>query len=227
MSEQAKALVLGHSGGIGSAVAAELRVRGVDVEGLARADGLDWTSPASAEEALGRAADSGPFDLVFDATGALIIDDQQPEKKLAAIAAEAMAKQMTINAIGPALILKHYEALLPRDRRSVLATISARVGSIGDNHLGGWISYRAAKAALNQIVRTASVEIARKRPEAICAALHPGTVRTDLSTPITGPNAKGTVSAEEAARNLLAVLDGLRPEDSGGFFAYDGSVIPW
>ncbi|MEM9096934.1 MAG: SDR family oxidoreductase [Pseudomonadota bacterium] len=221
------ALVLGASGGIGTAISTELERRGLYVVGLSRADGLDWTRPDLAEETLLAAVASGPFELVFDATGALIVEDAAPEKKLAAINAEAMAAQFWANAIGPALMFKHYEQLLPKGRPSVMATLSARVGSIEDNRLGGWISYRAAKAALNQVVRTAAIEIARRRPDAICVALHPGTVRTRLSTPITGPDAKGTVSPEQAAQNLIAVLDGLVPTQSGRFFAYDGTEIPW
>ena len=107
----------------------------------------------------------------------------------------------------------------------MFVTLSARVGSIGDNGLGGWISYRASKAALNQIVRTAAIEIARRRPEAVVAALHPGTVRTDLTAKYAGNHP--TVSPDEAATNLLAVIDGLTPEDTGGFFAWDGKRIPW
>ncbi|MEM7190474.1 MAG: SDR family oxidoreductase [Pseudomonadota bacterium] len=191
--------------------------------GVSRVDGLDWRDPERAEAAL--IALDGPFDLIFDATGALTIDDQGPEKALKVIDAEAMAAQFAINAIGPALALKHYDRLMPRHGRSVFATLSARVGSIGDNRLGGWISYRAAKAALNQIVHTASIEIARKRPEAIVVALHPGTVATPLSKPFSGQ--RKTFMPEEAAAKLLAVLDGLRPEDNGSFFAYDGSRITW
>ncbi|MEM9045126.1 MAG: SDR family oxidoreductase [Pseudomonadota bacterium] len=222
-----RALVLGATGGIGSALATELSERGATVVGLSRCDGLDWSEPDLAETCLKRAAQSGSFDIVFDATGALVVNDRWPEKKLAAISAEAMAAQFIVNTIGPALVFKHYEELLPKDRPSVMATLSARVGSIEDNRLGGWISYRAAKAALNQVVRTAAVEVARRRPEAICIALHPGTVRTRLSTPITGQNANGTVTAEEAARNLVDVLEDLTPTHSGRFFAYDGSEIPW
>lgn len=217
-----RALVLGATGGIGAAVAAQLNPR-MTVVGLSRQDGLDWTRPAEAEQVL--AAQDGPFDLIFDATGALIIDEKEPEKKLAAIEADAMAAQFAINAIGPALVLKHYARLLPRDRRAVFATLSARVGSIGDNGLGGWISYRAAKAALNQIVKTAAVEIARTRSEAIIAALHPGTVATGLSAPFAGD--RTVFTPEDAAARLLTVVDNLTPANSGGFFAYDGKPIPW
>lgn len=219
------ALVLGATGGIGSAISDALSASGTRVQRLSRSDGLDWMYPASAEAAL--LTHSGPFDLVFDATGALVIDGQVPEKKLAAIDATAMAAQFAVNAIGPAMVFKHFETLLPEARPSVLATLSARVGSIDDNSLGGWVSYRAAKAGLNQIVRTAAIEIRRKRPEAICVALHPGTVLTDLSAPIVGRGSRRTVTADVAARNLLGVIAALEPQDTGSFFAYDGSRIPW
>ncbi|MEM1298207.1 MAG: SDR family NAD(P)-dependent oxidoreductase [Pseudomonadota bacterium] len=217
-----RALVLGSTGGIGQAVAAHLQSGGTDVTGLSRRDGLDWRDPERAEQLL---ANLGPFDLVFDATGALEIDGAGPEKQLAAIDAEAMSAQFTVNALGPALVLKHYKTLLPRQGRAVFATLSARVGSIGDNGLGGWISYRASKAALNQIVKTTSIEIARTKPDAIVAALHPGTVATEFGARFRGN--RETLTPEDSARRMLDVLSGLSPADTGGFFAYDGSRIPW
>ena len=219
-----KALVIGATGGIGAAVTRALKAGGADVATLSRSrDGFDLTD----ETGIARAAKAldGPFDLIFDATGALVIDGAAPEKTIAAIDPAAMAAQFALNAIGPALLLKHLHPLLPTDRRGVFVTLSARVGSIGDNRLGGWASYRASKAALNQIVRTAAIEIARKRPESVVAALHPGTVRTDLTARYAGRHP--TVSPDEAAANLLAVIDGLTPADTGGFFAWDGEAIPW
>ncbi len=216
--------MIGATGGIGAAIFRALEATGADVTPLSRSgDGLDLTDEAT----IARAAETldGPFDLIFDATGALVIDGAAPEKTIAAIDPAAMAAQFALNAIGPALLLKHLHPLLARDRRAVFVTLSARVGSIGDNSLGGWISYRASKAALNQIVRTAAIEIARKRPEAVVAALHPGTVRTDLTAKYAGNHP--TVSPDEAAANLLAVIDGLTPADTGGFFAWDGKPIPW
>jgi NAD(P)-dependent dehydrogenase (short-subunit alcohol dehydrogenase family) len=219
-----RALVIGASGGIGGAVAATLAARGHEVTGLSRsADGLDLTDEASVAAAAGRAP--GPYDLIFDATGALEIGGRGPEKTLDAIDPAAMAAQFALNAIGPALLLKHFHGALARDGRAVFATLSARVGSIGDNRLGGWISYRAAKAALNQIVRTAAVEVRRRRPDAVVVALHPGTVRTGLTEKYVGRHP--AVAPEAAAANLLRVIDGLRPDDSGGFFAWDGTPIPW
>ena len=214
-----KALVLGATGGIGAAIAGQIP----GAICLSRKDGLDWQNPEAAEKALGGL--DGPFELIFDATGALTIDGIGPEKKLGAVDAQAMAAQFAVNAIGPALLLRHYDRLMPRSGRAVFATLSARVGSIDDNRLGGWVSYRAAKAALNQIVKTASIEIARSRPDAIVVALHPGTVQTDLSQRFVGN--RTVFEPEDAARRLLSVLRGLGPADSGGFFAYDGSAIPW
>jgi NAD(P)-dependent dehydrogenase (short-subunit alcohol dehydrogenase family) len=219
-----RALVIGASGGIGGALAAALEARGASVVGLSRRqDGLDLTDEASVAAAAGRL--EGPFGLILDATGALEIWGRGPEKSIGAIDPEVMAAQFAVNAIGPALLLKHFHALLPRAGRGVFATLSARVGSIGDNRLGGWISYRAAKAALNQIVRTSAIEIARKRPDSVVVALHPGTVRTALTARYVG--GRPTVSPEAAAGNLLAVIDRLTPAETGGFFAWDGQPIPW
>ncbi len=165
------------------------------------------------------------FDLIFDATGELTVDGHPPEKSLAAICAQTMNASFAINATGPALLLKHLSPLLRRDGKSAFATLSARVGSITDNRLGGWYSYRASKAALNQIVKTAAIEIARTHPQAVCLVLHPGTVETALSEPYAG--GRFTHAPGEAARKLLDVIDRADAGDSGRFLAYDGSPIPW
>lgn len=218
-----RALVVGSSGGIGGALVEALRRRG-EVVGLSRrAHGLDITDEASVAAALG--ALSGPFDLVVVATGALVLDGLGPEKSLKAVTAETLAAQFAINAIGPALVMKHALRLLPRDRVARLAVLSARVGSIGDNALGGWYGYRAAKAALNQVLRTAAIEAARTHPQSVLVALHPGTVATGLA-PLQRAG-HPAVPAKAAAANLLAVLDGLGPADSGGFFDWQGKVVPW
>lgn len=219
-----KALVIGASGGIGGAIRAALEARGIEVTGLSRsADGLDVTDEASVEAALG--ALEGPFALIFVASGALEIGDARPEKSLRQVSARAMADQFAVNCIGPSLILRQAPRLMPRNGRSVFAALSARVGSIGDNRLGGWYAYRTAKAALNQMIHTGAIEIARTHREAICVALHPGTVATDFTARYA--QSHPTVSPDEAARNLLAVLDGLTAEHTGRFYDWAGEQVPW
>ncbi|WP_424927253.1 SDR family NAD(P)-dependent oxidoreductase [Amaricoccus tamworthensis] len=220
----ARTLVIGASGGIGSAVASAAAERGDEVTGLSRSgDGLDITDPDSVDRIVGRL--SGTFDLVLVATGALVVDGYQPEKSVRALEAEGLMGQFRVNTIGPALILKHVLRLLPRDRRSVFAALSARVGSIGDNRLGGWHSYRASKAALNQIVHGAAIEVARTHKQAVCVCLHPGTVETPFTAEYADRH--DTVPADEAAANLLNVIESLKPDQTGKFFDYAGREIPW
>ncbi|MCE8556119.1 SDR family NAD(P)-dependent oxidoreductase [Ruegeria pomeroyi] len=219
-----KALVIGASGGIGAAIAAQLEARGMSVTGLSRsADGLDLTDDQRSARIL-QGLDT-PYDLVLVATGALEINGTGPEKSLRALSAQAMADQFALNAIGPALVLREAGRLLPRESRSVCAVLSARVGSIGDNRLGGWVSYRASKAALNQIVRTAAIELARSHKQAVCVALHPGTVATAFTEKYLGRHP--AVLPNEAASNLLRVIEGLTPEQSGGFYDWAGKEVPW
>ncbi len=218
-----RALVVGDTGGIGAAVAELLRARGVQVVGLSRQrDGFDVADPAQAEAVL--EAFDGPFDLIFVATGALVNTRSAPEKSLREVSAVEMAMQFAVNTIGPALVLKQAPRLLARRERGVFAALSARVGSIGDNRAGGWYSYRASKAALNQVIRTGAVELARSHKQAVCVALHPGTVATDFTA---NYPAHKKVGAEEAAANLLGVLEGLTPARSGGFYDYAGLEVPW
>lgn len=218
-----RALVIGASGGIGRAVASELASRGASVTGVSRSEHqLDITDAASVDRVLGSL--EGPFDMIFVATGILAPEGARPEKSLAAIDPSAMARVMAVNAIGPALVLQHAPRLLPRAGRSVVAVLTARVGSIGDNGLGGWYSYRASKAAANQIVRTAAIEIGRNRKEAVIVALHPGTVATPFTEDYTGHR---KVSAEEAATNLLRVVDRMTPAQTGRFFDWAGKEVPW
>lgn len=229
------ALVFGASGGIGRAVADRLAAdpacRALVRLSRSSNPAIDLADEASIAAAARIVREQhGEIDLLFDATGALMVQGADgeavgPEKTLRRLDPVAMANAFAVNAIGPALLLKHFAPLLPRGRRGVFATLSARVGSIGDNRLGGWISYRASKAALNQIVRVAAIEIARKHPESVVVALHPGTVATDLSAPFAGN--RDTLSPDESAERLLDTLASLGPGDSGGFFAYDGQPIPW
>ncbi len=218
-----RSLVVGASGGIGAALVLALQARG-EVVGLSRSGhGLDVTDEASVAAGLGGL--DGPFDLVVVATGALLIGGVGPEKSLKAVTGEALAAQFALNAIGPALVMKHALRLLPRDRVARLAVLSARVGSIGDNALGGWYGYRAAKAALNQLVRTASVEAARTHPQSVLVALHPGTVETALAPAHRAGHP--AMPPAEAAGHLLRVLDGLGPADTGGFYDWQGKVVSW
>jgi NAD(P)-dependent dehydrogenase (short-subunit alcohol dehydrogenase family) len=152
-------------------------------------------------------------------------EGRAPEKTLRAIDGAAMAEVMAVNAVGPALVLSEVPRLLPKAGRSVVAVLSARVGSIGDNRLGGWHSYRASKAALNMIVRGAAVELSRSHREAVCVALHPGTVATRFTEDYRGRHA--AVAPEVAAENLLGVMEGLSVADTGGFFDWAGEVVPW
>ena len=219
-----RALIIGASGGIGGAIAGLLIERGVAVTGLSRSkDGLDLTDEAAVEVALGRL--EGSFDLILVATGALEIGGAVPEKALRQITPQAMMDQFALNCVGPSLVLKHSIRLLPRGGRGVFAALSARVGSIGDNSFGGWYSYRTAKAALNQMIHTGAIELGRSHRAAICVALHPGTVETEFTRKYLGRHP--AVPAAEAAENLLRVIEGLRPEDSGGFFDWQGKTVPW
>ncbi len=218
------ALIIGASGGIGSAIATTLAQKGVSITGLSRRDhGLDVTDEASIATAF--APLTGPYDLVFVATGALEIDVARPEKSLKDLSAQAMADQFALNCIGPSLILKHSLRLLPRDRRAVFAALSARVESIGDNNLGGWYSYRTAKAALNQMLHGAAIELGRSHKQAICVALHPGTVATSFTEKYVGRHP--AVAPSDAVQNLIGVIDGLTVSDTGGFFDWQGARIPW
>lgn len=219
-----KALVIGSSGGIGAALVQALQGKGIDVTGLSRsADGLDVTDESSVVQTLSALHPS--YTTIIVATGALQIDGARPEKSLKALDTVNLSAQFALNAIGPALILKHALRLMPRDRPARFAALSARVGSIGDNVLGGWYSYRASKAALNQLIHTAAVEIARTHPCAVLALLHPGTVATRFTADYQSTHP--TVSAVRAAQNLLAVLGTLTPAQSGRFYDWSGASVPW
>ena len=233
------AVVIGASGGLGRALVEALASR-ADVQtvtALSRrptafgdpkvTTGLvDLLDEASIEAAATACADRPPR-WVICATGLLHEGELQPERSLRDLDAHRLARVFAVNTIGPALVIKHFAPRLPRQGRSVIAVMSARVGSISDNRLGGWYAYRASKAALNQVVRTASIEIARSRREAVVVGLHPGTVDTGLSAPFSGNVAPGKLFTPVfSASRLVTVLDGLAPGDTGKCFAWDGSEVP-
>jgi NAD(P)-dependent dehydrogenase (short-subunit alcohol dehydrogenase family) len=223
------AVVIGASGGVGGAVAQALEASGAVqvVHRFSRsATGLDLENEASIAAAAAQVAEGPAPSLVFVATGVLH-HGQTPERSYRSLTPEHLLRDFRVNAVGPALVAKHFLPLLPRDRRAVFAALSARVGSISDNRLGGWHAYRASKAALNMILRNLAIETARTHPQAIIAGLHPGTVATDLSAPFQkGVAADRLFEPAYAARRLLEVIDGLSPADSGGVFAWDGVRVP-
>jgi len=226
---ESSAVVIGASGGIGAAVTGRLRASGrfAAVHALSRTEtGLDLEDEGSIAAAAAAIAQGPPPTLVFVATGVLHAG-RDPERTWKALSAEHLLRDYRINAVGPALVAKHFLPLMPRDRRAVFAALSARVGSIGDNRLGGWHAYRASKAALNMILRNLAVELARTHPHAMVAGLHPGTVETPLSAPFRkGVAPEKLFTPDFSAERLLAVLDDLTPADSGGVFAWDGTRIP-
>jgi len=221
------AIVIGASGGIGAALVAAIEDEGVPVRGFARSfagDGfLDLEDEASIAAAAARV---GRPELVIVATGLLHQDDRGPEKAIGDLDPDWLARNFAVNAVGPAIVAKHFLPLMPREGRSIFAVLSARVGSISDNRLGGWYGYRASKAALNQLVRTLSIEDRRRNKRGIVVALHPGTVDTPLSRPFQGNVQPGRLfAADRAAVQLLDVIDGLGPADSGKLFDWEGKEV--
>ncbi len=232
-----KAAIFGASGGIGGALVRALAGQGVEVLAGSRsgcAPDLPGVTPFAfdlTDEDSIAAAVSGwqgnPPDLVIVASGVLMLPDGTgPERSLRQIDGAAMAQMFALNTIGPALVAKHVLPLLPRSRPATFAALSARVGSIGDNRVGGWHSYRASKAALNMLIRNFAIELARTHRQALVVGLHPGTVDTGLSAPFQANLPAGQLTtADEAAANLLAVLAGLGVADSGGVFDWKGERV--
>ena len=233
-------MVIGSSGAIGSAFVKALLERNdsISLHAVARTDvaadttravyhKTDFRDEASLQAVAEEIAADGPVDMILVATGLLHDGPLRPEKALRDISAESLERAYFVNTIIPALALKYFGPLLRREGRAVFAALSARVGSIGDNRLGGWYGYRASKAALNMIIRTACIELARRNPQSIIVGLHPGTVDSKLSKPFqAGVKPAGLFSADHAAGRLLDVIEGLTPEDTGHCFAWDGRRIP-
>lgn len=238
----ANVAVVGASGGIGGAVVQHLnddpsvgRIYAFSRTATGAVDGkihhlpIDFLDEESLADSALIASAEKPLDLVFAATGILHREpDLRPEKTMQQLSMHAMSEVFNINTIGPALLAKHFLPAMRRNGKSVFAVLSARVGSISDNRLGGWVSYRASKAALNMVIKTLSIEQARRRPESIVVALHPGTVDTALSEPFSaGVAAHALFTPQHSAACLLSVIDGLSVADSGGFFAWDGKAIEY
>ena len=223
------AVVIGASGGIGAALAEAIAEEGETVHAFARSwtgarhiDVTDEASVIAAVESLGSATPT----LAIVASGLLHEGDRGPEKATREIDPAWMARNFAVNAIGPALVAKHLLPRMPRTGRFVFAVLSARIGSIADNAMGGWHGYRASKAALNQLIRTIAIEDKRRNGSGIVVGLHPGTVDTTLSRPFQGNVQPGRLfAADRAAVQLLDVADGLRAPDSGKLFAWDGAEI--
>jgi NAD(P)-dependent dehydrogenase (short-subunit alcohol dehydrogenase family) len=223
-----RALVIGASGGVGQAMVQHLAnaPHCAEVVGLHRHSEprIDFDHEASIASAADALRGCGKFHLIINAAGLLHSAAFMPEKKLGDLGYAQLEATFRVNTFGPALVLRHFAPLLAADR-SALALISAKVGSIEDNRLGGWYSYRASKAALNMLLKTAAIEIKRSNPNAVLVSLHPGTVNTGLSKPFKGEQIGRTPL--DAARDMLAALDQLTPLDTGSFVAFNGERLPW
>lgn len=226
-----KIVIVGASGGIGRALhhqcMSDPRCGAAIALSRASTPATDFARPESIDVAANQIrADHAQIDALIIATGILTsTEGNGPEKAFSQLTPATMTELFNTNTIGPALVLSAFMPLLPHRGRCIVAALSARVGSIGDNGLGGWISYRASKAALNQVMHTAAIEMSRRNSDSICAALHPGTIETDLTRQYASGNY--THTAEECASNLLSVLDALTPDQSGGFYDYAGKEIVW
>jgi NAD(P)-dependent dehydrogenase (short-subunit alcohol dehydrogenase family) len=226
------AVIVGASGGIGAALREAVEDEGTYdvVHALSRTGGerIDLEDESSIIAAAARIAGGPAPSLVIVATGLLHDGERGPEKAYREFDAAWLSKTMAVNAIGPALVAKHLLPLMPKQGRTVFAVLSARIGSISDNRLGGWYGYRMAKAALNQLVRTLSIEEKRRNDRSIIVGLHPGTVDTALSKPFQGNVRPGTLfTPDRAASQLLDVIDGLKAPDSGRLFDFEGKeVVP-
>lgn len=218
------AAIIGASGGIGSAFIEHLGPRCTNLFTFSRSDGsIDITDESSVKAA----ADSitAPLHLVIVASGLLSHDSLKPEKALRDLSMDAMQEVFTINAFGPALVMKHFIPKLAREEKAVFAALSAKVGSISDNALGGWHAYRASKAALNMLIKNAAIETARKYKQASVIGLHPGTVQTTLSNPFSSNVSHDIFTPKDATARMLDVMNNATPDMSGGLYAYDGKEI--
>lgn len=222
------ALIIGSSGTIGGAFLEllENNPQCSSVVGIHRHSehSIDYQHPDSIETCAAALTQEAPFQLIINTIGVLHSSDWMPEKKLDDLNAEQLMELMKINAIGPALTIRHFSRLLD-PKNSIMVTLSAKVGSIEDNRLGGWYSYRASKAALNMLIKTASIEWARTKPNTALISMHPGTVNSGLSKPFRGEQIGRP--AHDAAADMFRVIESLKKEDSGSFISYSGERLPW
>ena len=241
MGEALRVIVIGSSGGIGQAFVEALtasdqvaKIYALSRQGQNHPSSkvanltFDFTDESSIEAAAEALRETGPFDLCIIATGLLQGEGISPEKNMRAMSLEAFQKSFMVNTFGPAVTAKHFLPLMRRDSKAVLAALSARVGSISDNRIGGWYAYRASKAALNMILKTLSIEFGRRFKNTIIIGLHPGTVDTSLSKPFQGNVPDGKLFTPEfSVKKLLGVIDQVDAKDSGLLFAWDGQAVPF
>ena len=223
-----RALVIGSSGTIGTAFVELLKSDPLCAEVVAihrhSEFPIDYQNLASIESCANALLSAAPFQLIIHTIGVLHTNDWMPEKRLDALTAEQLVELMTVNAIGPALTLRHFSKLLD-PQNSIMLMLSAKVGSIEDNRLGGWYSYRASKAALNMLIKTTAIEWTRTKPNTVLIAMHPGTVNSRLSKPFRGEQIGRPAS--DAVADMLQVIENLTKEDSGSFVSYSGEKLPW
>ena len=232
-------VIIGSAGALGNALTTQLSLSNPDAvihafsrkESLAKIRNIsthviNYASEISIESAALLASEDGPIDLLIIATGILHDGEFTPEKSLKELSAEKLQYFFTANTILPAIVAKHFTPHLNKTEQSIFAVLSARAGSISDNGMGGWYSYRASKAALNMIIKNVSIEVGRRNKKAIIVGLHPGTVDSNLSKPFKKNVPEGQLfTPDYSALKLLDVLFDLMPKDSGNFFAWDGEEI--
>jgi len=241
MGTDLRVIIVGSTGGIGAAFIKYLaasdqvaQIYALSRKGQSHPSGkvanltFDFTVESSIAAAAEALRETGAFDICIIATGLLQGEGIAPEKNMRAMSLDAFQKSFMVNTFGPAVTAKYFLPLMRRDGKAVLAALSARVGSISDNRIGGWYAYRASKAALNMIIKTLSIEFGRRFKETVIIGLHPGTVDTDLSKPFQSNVPEGKLFTPEfSAEKLLAVIDQVDPDDSGSLFAWDGEQVPF
>lgn len=228
LSKPFRALVIGSSGTIGSGFVDLLQNNPscIGVAGIHRNSipPINYLDPDTIQASAIALSQDGPYQLIINAIGVLHTSQWMPEKRLEDLNPDQLTELMQINAIGPALTIRHFLPLLD-PAGSLMVTLSAKVGSIEDNRLGGWYSYRSSKAALNMLIKTASIELARTKPNIALIAMHPGTVNSRLSQPFRGQQIGRP--AHDACTDMLNVMSNIESKDTGNFYSYSGEKLPW